>query len=440
MLYLLLCIVLGVGLIGLRQLRAGLGSPATIWLVSLFLCCVSAFIGQLLWDDLSLEPDLFIVILVTAAAFVIVALLIAGMLREDKGNNGDNVDRAYENPLPTWFLAAVCLFAIATFLAYSHDVQVILRNYGSDFSGLMQAIASYREYTVQSAQGQIDGDYGKISFVASVMYRALEVVIVFVAFNFVFMSSSNRKKLWPLYAAVVVVVCGAMFLTSGSRSPIVHFVISVIVLVALKCDFFGKTISLATALQWTAVALAVLVLFSVASVIRGEQMQMGLVGYLSFFFGSGLTSFNHMINDQLLAQAPSAFPAFSDLISKVVEVPGENEVVSLWISYPGYSSNVFTGFSRFYAEAGFLGVFAYSGVLALAFSALYGKVIASKQCGFIVAYSLLGYVVFDVIRVDTLGALLGIPLIEYMGIVAVVAIIYKYATTSHDLSSTTECD
>lgn len=424
MLYFALCIILACGLISLRLLREGLSSPAMIWVASLLLCCAAAFAGQFLWDNLPLGIDAFLIIVAAALVFATASVLVSTLLLKPRTATARNC-LSCEPPLPLWFLGAVGMLAIATFIIYSNDVQAIVRSYGSESTGLMQAIGSYREFTIQEARGLVGNDYGKISVVASVMFRALEVALVVVSYNFIFMSSEDRKRYWVPFGLVILVSCGSMFLSSGSRSPIVHFAIAVIVLVAFSYDRSGKSVKLGVVFRWLGIAVLVLALFSFASVVRGEEMRLGLLGYLSFFLGSGLTSLNHMLSDQLLQQAPDVFSALTSMLSKVVELPQGDSSAPLWIDYLGYSSNVFTGFSGFFAHSGFLGVIGYCGTLGIVFALLYTQAANSSAPAFVMAYGFFAYVLFDVIRADAISSLIGVPLIEYVLLIAIMSWAYR---------------
>lgn len=337
-------------------------------------------------------------------------------------------------PLSTQMLVGVCLFAIAVCFLYVEGIRGILANLSYADGGFWDAIANYREVVILSSKGRLEGDYGKIPLLASVGFRALEVVSVYVVANYLFLPKNVRTRQLRRYAPAFLVVCLVLFLSGGSRSPIVHFAIAAIVIAAVRFDKEPhQRITLQAAVRLALVAVILLALFALLSFVRGEELRQGLLGYLSFFLGSGVASFGYAFDGDMLWQLSEPFQALDSLIGKVVPLPADEGLAPLWIDFEGNSSNVFTAFSSFYAHYGVGGVLSYCILLALVMTWLYSRAYYAEQLNWVVAYGFFGYVLFDSIRADALSSLVGVPLSEYVVLLWIVPKVFEGLANPHRL-------
>lgn len=315
----------------------------------------------------------------------------------------------------------VCLFALLTCFLYYSDVQEIVKNSIDENADFFTTIEAYRNYTIGIARNNVE-EVGKISTLSSLCFRAIEVVSVYIVANFFFLSNEARKKTWKRYAICIALLSLVLFFPTGSRSPLVHLIVAGFVIGGLQFKFARKKFSLQLTIRIIILLLVLLGLFALLSIIRGESMRLGFVGYISFFLGSGIASFNQVLDADMLNSMALPFTSLLNLINRFGIETGELSQAP-WISYEGYDSNVFTALSSYYAYSGLLGTLAYCIVIAIVMTLLYLKAVNTKKIIWVSTYAFFGFVLFDAIRTDALSTLIGVPLVEYVIFLAIVPIL-----------------
>lgn len=393
--------------------RKGFVSPAIIWCASFSAALIAAGIGQFLWDDLELSAAVAFILLMGVIIFVGVSLLIEkACLADSSQKSTKSTTLSHLSAFSGFTIAAICFFAIFTCVVYFRDVQMIVNNLAGKEVDLSATIEMYRNYTIGLMRGTVE-EAGKISPLASISFRALEVIGVYVLANFIFLPNELKKKTWKRYSVCIALIAFVLFFPTGSRSPLVHYVIAAFVLIGLYFKIEGKKVTLRMVVQALLVCGIILCAFAVLSIIRGENMRLGILGYLSFFLGSGVASLNHVIDLTMLASLSDPFAAFYEVIGKIgIEISSQDQ--ALWVSFVGYDSNVFTAFANYYAAFGLVGVAFYSILLALLASSVYVAALKVRGVTWVASYAFFGYVLFDAIRSDALSSLIGVPLVEYV--------------------------
>lgn len=413
MIYFFTTVCLLAMLILLLARKKGFVSPSVLWCGSFFFALTAAWMGQSQWGGVELSSTMALLLILSVAVFIFISLLMEKTLIHEISCGADV--RTLKQNLPVLSLSTIgiiCLFALFTCSIYFSDVHEIVKDSVEENADVFTIIEAYRNYSIGLMKGNVE-EVGKISTFSSICFRALEVVAVVILANFIFLDRKEKRMSWKRYSFCMALIVAVLFFPTGSRSPLVHLIIAGFVLVGLYLKLTGKKLSLRFAMRAFLLIILVLGLFALLSVLRGESMRLGIVGYISFFLGSGIASFNQVFDSASLAMMPVPFTGVMNLVNKLggeIEAPEQG----LWISYEGYDSNVFTAFSSYYAHFGLAGVIAYCVALAVIVSLVYTKALNSRSLVWVSVYAFFGFVIFDAIRSDALGGLLGVPLIEYV--------------------------
>lgn len=400
--------------------RQSVASPSVIWCASFLLAIGSAWIGQAIWDNLELSIVASLTFVFSSILFVCASLVTEYAAANQFLSYGKKNEKILNLPiLSRSSIMLICLFVgIVGFMYFFNVKEIVDKNAGAGVDYL-SVVEKYRDYTISVAKGRLES-VGQISLLVSFLFRCVEVLGVYVLANFIFLTSEQRKGVWRRYALCIALVALVLYVPTGSRSPLVHYIIAGFILVVLCFRMRSGKITPRLVTRTVIVLAITLVGFTLLSLLRGEIMRLGLIGYLSFFFGSGVASFNQVLDSGLLSEMAYPFTGVINLVDKIgieIQVP---EVQGVWIPYKGYDSNVFTALSSYYEYFGLSGVMLYVICVAFVMSLLYLAATKTQKVTWIATYAFFGYVIFDAIRNDALSGLVGVPLIEYVVLLIVV--------------------
>lgn len=398
-------------------------SPFAIVVVSFILALIGSLIGDHIWGITVNGDQSVSIIIIGLLSFSIgslVVTLINGKYRIAPISSSElNCPSYILNNRAT--LIALTII-IGTIYIYFSDIRRLVSSIG--YSGnILEIISIYRNYIIQSQQGAVFDTTSQISALSGFLFRCVEVIATFVVINYVFLDSDRRKRYASQYIAIILASVAAFFLCGGSRSPIIHYVIAGIVAIGIKYTREHAVIPLAQIVKFVLALILILSVFVGLSTIRGEELRLSIFGYITFFFGSGISSLNYVLSTAN-EYAPSFLSSLYDLLDRLgITTPQISN--NIWIQFDGYSSNVFTGFFPYYTQGGLLAVAVYGLCLGIVFTLLYMRASKSDNVIWTVTYCLFAYALFDLIRADALNALIGIPLFEYLIILITIQYIIK---------------
>lgn len=414
--YVLTFLILGFLLVYAVASRKPYSSPAFLWIASFFVATSCALIGQLIWDNEPLHEYIAITIICSTILFVGVYTLVNHFSSASlSSGNTHSVQFQDTQPFTIRQTVLICVFGLVVLCVYLYDVQQILILNGWERSiGILDIVNNYREYVISVSKGSMEDAGGRISLFSSIGYRAYEVVLTIAAVNFFFLEKTQKKENWAKYFIILILGGGVLFLAGGSRSPLMHLFIAVLVAWLVSKELMSVRLTASTAFRLILVIVILLVLFSALSLVRGEQAREGgLIGYLTFFFGSGITSLNHAYIESLMSSMLDPLSSLRSLIERIGLGSVDEGIQWPWINYVGNSSNVFTAYSSYLKVAGLFGALVYAVFVSGVFSLLYKKVKQKSDMRWVIVYCFFSYVLIDGIRSDALSSLIGIPLIEY---------------------------
>ncbi|WP_289835436.1 O-antigen polymerase [Collinsella ihumii] len=396
-------------------MRQELASPISIFTIS-FLCAIgSSLCGKYIWDNIGDQSKTILVLATGIASFLIVSIIVGCIKPRVFGQNVRALVLTEDQAIIVPHYKLIILLCVITFMVYYADIKSIANELGFS-GGILDTLSRYREYVIQSAQGREYSVEGSISFVAGLLFRVLEIVSAYALVELIFLKEKVRKRYYKKYCIILILIFITFYLCGGGRSPIVHLILCIICAAGLYLTKNRIKIDLSFTAKIVCAVIVTLIIFIVFTYFRGETLKLSPIGYITFFFGSGVSSLNAAFshND---TYSITIFSSFIDLISKIYpNIIDKLDISSIqpWIRFDGYSSNVFTGFYGYYSHFGLLGVTIYAIISGALFSLLYERALKSERLDSIVIYCFYIYIIFDMIRTDSFGTLIGVPLIEYM--------------------------
>lgn len=335
-------------------------------LLGLLVSVILAVIGVSSWNHVSIEWEPVVVVLAGSTS------LLLGMEGADfiyrranslrlraSGRASENDGASYS--LPSWKYIVVDVVLILAIVVRIIETYKIGSQIGADMSSYSTVSSAVRGAleTINTSEGMLVGT----GF--SLVERQLEKVATaagYVAAGLLAISLVRRSRQRAAHELVAISLSCIFCLVSGSRTAIAYYVVAFLVslFISMPChEGKQKRLSAIFLISCTAVAAIGAVVFYQASALVGRGTTSGLLEYITFYFGGGIPSFQHLLSSGNLPSLAPGILTFYYLFAvpyKIGLIDTYPSYSISWVDMGGHPSNIFTGFARYYLDFGLPGV------------------------------------------------------------------------------------
>lgn len=396
-------------------------SPSMMACISMCMCVLLAIVGLGTWNIVDLGPTVAASVIIGTAMFS-VGSAIARQLFYKKGNikqyMNNNVinNRITMSPWSIWALIAIMAIIGAMHIS---QMEALAKEMNIPYNGIIDLGRQLREITNSVFSNDTSG------FDAGFPLWDRGLTKVRTAFNYIaagllaYEIYQQNRGIGLIASIVFFIEACVLSLIEGGRSGALMYCVACITVFWLLCvnndgqngakhSFRVVTKMSKKFFSWGIVLGAiVMILFYFSGSLVGRSAKGGVLGYLSFYLGCGLPSFQSLLDSGTTPYNIPGFNTFHEqllFLSKfglINNLPGYG---SYFVRLGDYSSNVFTFAYRYYADFGLAGVGILSAITGFCYGTMYRTARAafnhSFTYGFIfsVLYARVGCQLIDICR------------------------------------------
>lgn len=409
MLYLFLALLLACGILIEWKLNGfEIVSPVSLMLLGLALADVLAMVGRGSWNSYDLSLEIFLITSLGACSLV-VGSYFANRIHKfpaDGACCSSDVMKAGEE-YKIWKYIALCLLMIVILIVRITETYRLAASLGVEGASYSMAAKSVRNATASIFTSQaINGVFG-FSFMAKQLFKVASCVS-YLAVALLAKAIFNGDRPRIACSSILVLLSWAYVLSTGSRGDILYQVVSLAVCLFITAAGKGFSTEKLTKkyLVYGAILGVVLAVgFWLSSALVGRKTNSGFVEYISFYFGCGIPSLQSLLDS---GGATNLFPGIRTFYN-LLTIPyklgliDEYPIYSLsWLTLGTHSSNVFTGFARYFLDFGWVGLICLSAFASFIMSVFYKYVKQKSSCFLICVAGYLGAYAFDFAREEFL--------------------------------------
>lgn len=430
---LLLILLLVLFLAALRFSGYMLLAPVPLALLGLSVSLVLAVIGLSSWNHISLEWESVCIVVLGSASLLLGAFLARHLSDRQIARPSSRGAPSSTYTAPIWkyaLVAAVLIIAIVVRVVETYRIGAELGADMSSYSAVARAVRS-------SLAGIMSTDGMRFGVGFSFVERQLEKVATVAGYVSAYLLAhnvSNNRRAESVAAAGLLLLSCVFCIAIGGRTAILLYCIalaaSLYICLLRKGRSSSKLAGRFFAIGAVACCIAAAAFYAVSPLI-GRPASSGFVEYISFYFGCGTPSLQHLLNSVDLPVVAPGVRTFYYLFSvpyKLGLIDTYPSYSIAWVDMGGHGCNIFTGFARYYLDFGLPGVMVLS-VLAGAFMTLVYRMAANKGKPFLIVFS--GYLCaysFDFAREEFIFSRLLSP--TQLFFVVIMFVITLFLTTS----------
>lgn len=408
MLYLIvLLITLFCLALSLRVLEKGqLCSPAVLFLSGMAIATLLAIVGRGSWNNIELKLDGALVLVIGTLSYTVGCLFAhryARFTMRVKCNRWlekSELTASETSKIKYLILLLIVIVAIVIRINETlHIAETLGLNLEEGYFTLSELVRSNTTAIVLDT-----GRDQAISF--SFFINQVDKVVAATGFASAVIlakrlndGSEKRNALLP---SSVLIVSSIYYLVSNSRSGIIWFVASFVVAFYIFSRMRGAIkISPGKVLLISVAVLLGVALFYVFGMLFGRGAGSGILDYITFYYGSEIPSLQALLDNlpsQSMIIGGYTFNALYTVISKLIPFGGIPSYSIEWIDFGGLQSNVFSCFSRYYLDFGYIGIVVLAFVLGLLLTGLYERTLKMPGSISMLVYCSLSPYIFDMVR------------------------------------------
>lgn len=411
--YLLFLILLIIFLYAYQEEGRELFSPAPLALISFMVADVLAIVGMNSWNDVELKWEVFLVIILGVISLLIGVVaatrVFVPMVLQRLSRIGEKEKISIQFDPPIWRYAVVVLLVLlGLFLLISETIQ-IAKGLGIESGSFPEIAKAVRNETATyNNASNITFDEG-----FSILERQLSKIVTVVGYvsMFMFVRELMRKRermisIKLVAPAILLILSVSFSLASGSRSNVFYYGFAGVVIWAILRMNQGKNNErnkIKLIVGGLIVASVAVLAFYFSSVLVGRKAGDNILEYISFYFGAGIPSFQHIVNTGVETTAIVGSRTFYNLFAFLTKFGLINDLGSssiAWISLNGLGSNIFTAFARYYLDFGYVGVVLLSLISGLIFGFAYRMARCMESEIWIILYAYFSVYVINLVRED----------------------------------------
>lgn len=369
-------------------------SPVSLMLLGLALADVLAMIGRGSWNGFDLSVDVFLILAFGSAALLLGSCLAyrmrASLTRKSSRRLGLLVKA---DSVAIWKYIVLMLLVLVAIVLRMSETYKLASELGADTSSYSAAAKAVRAAyaSFNSADGMQAGK--GFSFLSKQMSKA-EGCISYIAVFLLAQAIVNRRKKDICASFLLAASCWAYVIISGSRGDMLYQGIAfavVLYVLLLRNGYPVRKLTIRFFLTGAVVGIFLSIGFWLSSALVGRKTNSGFVEYISFYYGCGLPSLESILESGNIPQVVPGLRTFY----YVFALPYRFGFISAypsysisWVNLGTHTSNVFTGFARYYLDFGIVGMVLLSFISSFIFTKVYKSAKNTSGC---IAIILTGY-------------------------------------------------
>ena len=377
-------------------------SPVSLMLLGLALSDVLAMVGRGSWNNEDLSFHAFLIIAVGSAA-----LLLGSFLAH--GTRAPFSSRGWSGMLPKvaqvalWKYMVLMLLVLVAIILRVSDTYRLASELGVDASSYSAAAKAVRGATssIYTSNGIKFGS--GFSFITR-QFMKVASCISYLAAYLLASEIMGRRKVGVVASIALIAECWLYVFSSNGRGDILYqvivFAVSLFIL-ALRRGYSAKALTVKYLVAGTAAGIILAVAFWGSGKLVGRNSSFAFLEYISFYYGGGIPSLQSILEAGTLAELTPGIRSFYYLFAAPYKMGLISEYPSYslaWIMLGNFTSNIFTGFARYYLDFGWLGLIILSFAAAYIMTRVYRYSKTSGACFVVVMTGYFAAYAFDFAR------------------------------------------
>lgn len=379
-------------------------SPVSLMLLGLALADVLAMIGRGSWNGFDLSVDVFLILAFGSAALLLGSCLAyrmrASLTRKSSSRLGLLVKA---DSVAIWKYIVLMLLVLVAIVLRMSETYKLASELGADTSSYSAAAKAVRAAatSIFSVSGMKFGS--GYSFVTKQLMKVVSCTSYLAAYLLA-REILDHKRIGIVFSAALVAECWIYVFISGGRGDILYQIIAFAVALFVLMVRRGQSAKVLSRRFLTIGGLLGVILavcFWASGALVGRKTNSNFIEYISFYFGGGIPSLQSILEAGNLADLTPGVRSFYYIFAIPYKfgLISDFPIYSIdWIKIGSYTSNIFTGFARYYLDFGWVGLFILSFVASFAMTALYREAKASSNCLVIVLAGYFSAYAFDFAR------------------------------------------
>lgn len=379
-------------------------SPVSLMLLGLALADALAIIGRCSWNGYDLSIQVFLIVAVGSAALLF-GSLIAQRIRVTFATSRANGLGAIvkSDSMAVWKYAVLLLIVFLAIVLRMIETYKLAIELGVDTSSYSAAAKAVRTATstIFSVSGMKFGT--GYSFITKQLMKVVSCASYLAAYLLASEFVGGRRK-GIMFAAVLVVECWIYVFISGGRGDVLYQVIAFAVMyfmLLVRRGQASKDLSKKYLIIGGLLGVLLAVCFWASGALVGRKSNSNFIEYISFYFGGGIPSLQSILEAGNLADLTPGVRSFYYIFAIPYKfgLISDYPIYSIdWIKMGSYTSNIFTGFARYFLDFGWLGLVILSFAASLFITLLYRAAKDSSNCFAIVLVGYFSAYAFDFAR------------------------------------------
>lgn len=379
-------------------------SPVSLMLLGLALADVLAMIGCGSWNSYELSFQVFLIIAMGSAALLLGSLFAHHMRVPFMGARSKQLGLLVRtDSVSIWKYVVLMLLVLVAIVLRVIETYKLAASLGVDTSSYSAAAKAVRTATTSifSVSGMKFGS--GYSFITKQLMKVVSCISYLAAYLFASEIIDHRRR-GVIFSVALVTECWIYVFISGGRGDVLYQIIAFAVMLFILLVRRGRPSKQLSKRYFVIGGLLgglLAVGFWASGALVGRKTNSNFIEYISFYFGGGIPSLQSILEAGSLADLTPGVRSFYYIFSipyKFGLIP-EYPIYSIdWIKIGSYTSNIFTGFARYYLDFGWLGLIILSFVASFLITTVYRGAKVSSGCFVLVLTGYFSAYAFDFAR------------------------------------------
>ena len=374
---------------------------STTFFISSIVAIISRRFSE--WNFVDLKDDSIIIIILGILGFYIGEFIINQFDKEKERKYATNESNKLNVYNKLYHITPITKVIVSIFVGLSSIFIIYKMMYVTGiYNNLPKLINTYHVGSVLYSKSN---NY-TIGTFATQLYRATIMIgyvfIYFIAHN---LSKKDTIRNNLYYVIILMIIMILSLINAGRMQFVIYFF-------AFASDYFYESnitkfsqISRKMKFRIIAIASSVIFIFVIIVPLLGRNSNFNYIEYLGFYIGGPIPTLQEAINTNLFKKpsnfGENTFSGVKSILYKFHIIDDYDAYQKYWIHYSKmYHSNIFTGFSSYYIDFGYSGVFFMSLVASILMNLINKLTIKKKNAFYTILYSIYFFKIFDIVRTE----------------------------------------
>lgn len=359
------------------------------------------------WNDIDLSFKTFFIVCLGIGATILGECIVRKVFNKINFKDSFLVLKKYIKNTSNFIrLSNVIKILMGLFIVFSFVIIYYkMASVTGIYSNISKMIDTYHNGTILYSK---DGVIYSIGTLLTQLYRLCivlgYVLIYIVSYNY---SKGDKMKNNVVYIIFILIISMLSLIYAGRTQIVTYITAFIFDIFIIKGIHKFKNISKKSYIKLLILFLGLSVAFFISLPLLGRNSKFNAVEYISFYAGNPIPSLEKAIDTKLFKESSyfgeNTFKGPQRILYKLGIVESYDGYEHDWLHFDkGYHSNIFTGFSSYYIDFGYVGVFVLSLISGICISLFYLLVSKYKNCFMISLYSIYFFGIINLFRTEFL--------------------------------------